>query len=378
MAGKLTAPILLVGTPIHQADLAYATRFSAPDPVVFFRKGRQAFLVVNRMELARARKSVHGIKVLSPEDLHLKPEERRRYAGWALGLLRKLRIRKVRVASDFPLGIARHLENNGCRVELDESPLFPERAVKSPREIRFITQAQQAAVAGLAAAEKAIRAARANRQGVLILDRKPLTSDRVRKLIHTALLDFDCIGAETIVAGGRSSADPHQVGHGPLRTGEPIVIDIFPRHVPSGYWGDITRTMWHGAPSPTLTRMYAAVRAAQLTVLRQVRPGVRTRTLHLEAVRVLAEHGFVTRTVNGRAEGFIHGTGHGVGLEIHEAPALGGGSDRVKADQVITVEPGLYYPNIGGVRIEDSVRVTRAGCKILAGYPYFRSTAGRK
>lgn len=378
MAGKLTAPILLVGTPIHHADLVYATRFSAPDPVVFFRKGRQAFLVVNRMELARARKTVDRITVFSPEDLRLKPEERRRYAGWALGLLRKLRIRKVRVPSDFPLGVARYLETHGCLVELDESPLFPERSVKSVREIHSITLAQQAAVAGLAAAEKAIRAARANRRGILILDRKPLTSERIRKLIHIALLDFDCVGTETIVAGGRSSADPHQVGHGPLRTGEPIVIDIFPRHIPSGYWGDITRTLWHGTPSPPLIRMYDAVRAAQLTVLQQVRPGVLTRTLHQEAVQVLVEHGFVTRTVNGRAEGFIHGTGHGVGLEIHEAPALGGGSERLKTGQVITVEPGLYYPNIGGVRIEDSVLVTRKGCKILAGYPYFRSTAARK
>lgn len=374
MAGKLTAPILLVGTPIVLADLAYATRFLAPDPVVFLRKGRHSFLVVNRMELARARKTVRGIRVFAPDELPLKPGERQRYAGWALGLLRKLRICQVRVASDFPLGIARYLEQHRCRVVLDEAPLFPQRAVKSPREIRGITQAQRAAVAGLAVAEKAIRAARADRRGRLILNRKPLTSERVRQLIHTVLLDFECVGTDTIVAGGRSSADPHQVGNGPLRTGEPIVIDIFPRHVPSGYWGDITRTMWHGKPSPTLIRMFDAVRSAQRAVLGQVRPGVRTRTLHQEAVRILEEHGFKNRTVNGRAEGFIHGTGHGVGLQIHEAPTLGGGADRLKAGQVITVEPGLYYLSQGGVRIEDTVVVTRTGCKILADYPYFRSS----
>jgi Xaa-Pro aminopeptidase len=378
MAGKLTAPILLVGTPIYHADLAYATRFSAPDPVVFLRTGRHAFLVVNQMERARAQKTVQGIQVMTPDELSLKPEDRHRYAGWTLGLLRKCRIRSVRVAADFPLGIARYLESHGCRVVLDESPLFPERSVKSAREIRFITQAQQAAVAGLAVAQIAIQTARADHRGILILDRKPLTSERMRKLIHTALLDFDCLGTETIVAGGRSSADPHQVGHGALRTGEPIVIDIFPRHIPSGYWGDITRTMWHGKPAPALIRMFDAVRAAQLAVLEKVRPGVQTRTLHQEAIRILAEHGFVTRKVNGRAEGFIHGTGHGVGLQIHEAPSLGGGSDRLKVGQVITVEPGLYYPTRGGVRIEDTVVVTPKGCKILANYPYFRAAPRKK
>lgn len=370
MAGKLTTPILLVGTPIYQADLAYATRFSAPDPVVFLRAGRCAALVVNRMEAARARKTVRGMQVFTPDELKLTPEERRQIGGWALGLLRRFRVRCVRVASNFPLGVARYLERNGRRVEVADAPLYPGRSVKSAWEVRQIRRAQQAAVAGLAAAEKAIRTARVDRRGVLVLGREPLTSERVRKLIHAALLDYECVGTDTIVAGGRAAADPHQVGTGPLRAGEPIVVDIFPRHVPSGYWGDITRTFWQGRLPPALRRMVIAVRAAQHAVLRKIRAGISTRSLHQEAVRVLTEHGFITRTVNGCAEGFIHGTGHGVGLEIHEAPNLGGGPGRLKMGQVVTVEPGLYYPSLGGVRMEDTVVVTRTGYQILATYPY--------
>ncbi len=370
MGRKLTTPILLAGTPIHNSDLMYSTGFSAPDPVVYLRRGRQAWLVVNRMEAARARRTVRGVRVVTPEELSLPPEGRRRLGGWALGVLRLARVRAARVPADFPLGVARFLEAHRCRVAVEDAPLFPGRAVKTAAEIRHIIRAQQAAAAGIRAVARVLAEARADRRGRLRLNRAILTSEALRRIIHQTLLDYDCVGTDTIVAGGRASADPHQVGSGPLYAGTPIVVDIFPRHGASGYWGDITRTFCWGPPPERLERMWRAVRAAQAAVLAAVRPGASTAQLHQIAVRTLEARGFATGTVRGRAQGFIHGTGHGVGLAIHEAPSLGGADSRLKIGQVVTVEPGLYYPDIGGVRIEDTVVVTRAGYRILAAAPY--------
>jgi Xaa-Pro aminopeptidase len=163
--------------------------------------------------------------------------------------------------------------------------------------------------------------------------------------------------------------EPHERGHGPLRAGQPIVIDIFPRHKVHGYWGDITRTVARGPVLPAVRRMYGAVKAAQQAALRRLKPGVSGVTVHQTVEQVLEERGFKTRVGDGVAEGFIHGTGHGVGLDIHEAPPLGKSKGRLRAGHVVTVEPGLYYPGLGGVRVEDTVVITRGGWRYLATCP---------
>jgi Xaa-Pro aminopeptidase len=170
----------------------------------------------------------------------------------------------------------------------------------------------------------------------------------------------------TIVAGGPQSADPHERGHGPLRAGQPIVIDIFPQHMETGYWGDITRTVVRGRAPAALRAMYRAVREAQEDALRAVRPGVSGATVHRGVVATFARRGFATGVVDGKQVGFFHGTGHGVGLQVHEAPSLALAHRRLPRGAVVTVEPGLYYPEIGGVRIEDTVVVTADGCEVLA------------
>jgi Xaa-Pro aminopeptidase len=366
---KLTAPRLIVGSPNVYADIVHMTGFRAPDPVVVVQTAAARHLVVSRMEEGRARAAHPGLTVWTPETLRLPAARRRRLSSWALALVRQTGVRRVDVPASFPLGTARRLERAGVRLHIVEGAFLPERELKRADEIASLRTAQRACVAAMRAAWVMIRAARVQRSGALRLHGRVLTSEDVRRTINRVLLERDCAGGEPIVACGPDAADPHCIGHGPLRAGQPIVIDIFPQHLPTGYWGDITRTVVKGRPSARLARLYRAVLAAQLHGLSRVRAGVRYAAVHGGVSRVLEQHGFRNRTTGGLAEGFIHGTGHGVGLEIHEAPGLGRGAGVLRAGQVVTVEPGLYYRDIGGLRVEDTVVVTRTGFEFLAPCP---------
>ncbi|MBN1672202.1 MAG: aminopeptidase P family protein [Kiritimatiellae bacterium] len=358
--------ILLFGSSDDCVDIPYLTGLTVTDPVILLVKGRERFLVVPPLEQGRAQRVAAGARVMTPQDLNLRGTNRRRLSGWAVGLLRAVRVRRVWVEPRFPVGVARRLERAGVTVHVSDEPLFPEREVKTAEEIARIKEAQQAAVIAMRAAVGMIGAAQPDAGGGLRLERRPLTAQDVRRAIHRALLDQNCAGRDTIVAGGRQAADPHETGSGVLRANEAIVIDIFPRHIGHGYWGDLTRTVVKGEPAPALRRMYAAVRAAQQAALARIRPGVKTASVHRCAVEEFRKRGFKTEVSDGRPAGFIHSTGHGVGLAIHEGPGVGPGPGRLRSGHVITVEPGLYYPEIGGIRIEDTVVVTPRGWRYLA------------
>ena len=364
---KLTAPILLVGTPSELADLRYASGFSAVDPVVYLHAPRKRCLVVPTMELGRARREAHrGVAVCTPASLGLTHKDQRRISSWALGALRAARIRHVMVSRFFPLGVAERLRRNGIHLEVADVMLFPQREVKSAAEIRWIRESQVAAVAAMQSAVAMIRAARVNRAGHLVHRGSVLTSESVRCAIEHVLVDHNCIARETIVSCGRDAAEPHARGSGPLKAGVPIVIDIFPQHKEHGYWGDLTRTVVKGRADEQLKRMYRAVFAAQRAALDELRAGVTGKTVDGKVRDVFEKRGFVTAVSGGVAEGFTHSTGHGVGLDIHEFPSLSPMGGRLRAGHVVTVEPGLYYRRFGGVRIEDTVVVTARGWKPLA------------
>ena len=195
-----------------------------------------------------------------------------------------------------------------------------------------------------------------------------LTSERVRRAMQMELLAHGAEAPVIIVACGRQAADPHEEGRGPLRAGAPVVVDVFPRLIASGYWGDMTRTFCKGRPPARLAAMHRAVRRAQAAALAAVHPGATGEEVHAAAARVLEEAGFRTERRGRRAVGFIHRTGHGVGLAIHESPRLAPGGEELVPGHVVTVEPGLYYPDAGGVRIEDLVVVEEDGARNLTRY----------
>ncbi len=357
---------LLVGDSSSCVDIEYATGFRPVDAVVFIKRAREKILVVPIMEAGRAAAEAPSCVVETPATLNLSGERRRRLSEWVLALLKREKISRVTVPPTFPHGVAVRLQQSGVKVRVSAEPLFPERAVKRPTEIENIRGAQQAAVIAMRVAMRRIAEAEVDASGCLVWKKHRLTADDIRRLINKTLVEHDCFARDIIVAPGLQAADPHARGEGPLRAGEAIVIDIFPQSLETGYWGDLTRTVVKGVPSAPVRAMYQAVRAAQEAALALLRPGVSGDTVHQAVEREFDRRGFRTDRGKSANAGFIHSTGHGVGLAIHEAPSLGPGGGRLRAGNVVTVEPGLYYPGIGGVRIEDTVVITQKGWSYLA------------
>ena len=339
----------------------------APDPIVYAEMGRHKAMVVSQLEWGRAIDAgkARGIEVFTPQTLGIDAAQRSSPEMWIKTLLKRFGVCQLSVPGDFPHGIACALKASRFKVRVLDRPPFPKRRSKRPDEVRNIAQSQRAAVLAMRSACSLIRSADIDAKGQLRIRGKRLKSETVQRRIADVLLDHDSFCADTIVSCGRQAANPHERGHGPLLAHTPIVIDIFPQHLKHGYWGDITRTVLRGTAEPKLKQMYAAVKAAHTAALRRVSPGVSCISVHRAAAAVFQKRGFETSRQGDRTVGFIHSTGHGVGLAIHEAPSVGASRSRLRIGDVITIEPGLYYPDLGGIRIEDTIVVTEAGGQYL-------------
>ena len=220
---------------------------------------------------------------------------------------------------------------------------------------------------GLKRAVEILKRSRPNARKRLRWGCKTLTSEMLRAEIDSAVLRAGGIPTGTIVAGGDQGCDPHERGFGPLYANSLIILDVFPRDAKTGYFGDMTRTVLRGRASEAQRKLWETVKAGQALALRKIKAGIDGMTIHKAIQEFFAEHGFRTEVRKGRRARFFHGTGHGLGLEIHEHPRLQ--KVTLKERQVLTVEPGLYYPGVGGARLEDVVVVTKTGCKILSRFP---------
>ena len=262
----------------------------------------------------------------------------------------------------FPLALARALERIHPVVLDERATVAQMRSIKNADEIRHIQNAQTAVEHAMEHAVSLIRAASV-RNGILWESDTPLTSERVRTAIHTSLMTDGYTASDTIVSCGEETAMPHCTGSGPLRSCQPIVIDIFPRCMRTGYYADMTRTVSKGRPSDEVCDLYRAVSGALALGETAVGDGVSGADCYLRVRDYFEEYGYKTDT-----EGFTHSLGHGVGLEVHEQPSLSPVGELLKEGQVVTVEPGLYYRNIGGVRIENLGIVTRTGFSRITDY----------
>jgi Xaa-Pro aminopeptidase len=372
----MTEAILLYGDS-RNATITWRTGFVAPDPVVYLEVDGEGTLLVNSMELGRARQEARVGAVRSYDEFNFTARnreggERHAYAGMIGAMLEEAGIDRIHVQPEFPVALARALEAADIVVDADQ-PLFEqERRQKREEEQAAIQRSQAAAQAGLTVARELLRHAEV-RDGMLFHGGEPLTSAIVKAAIEVELLRQGCDTPEgTIVAGGPGGADPHKDDTGHLAAGQPVIVDIFPQGKRSRYFGDITRTFVAGEPSEAWLRMFEAVKAAHAAALTKIRAGVNGREAHLAAVGALYDAGFSSLVEGYQREGvpaMIHGTGHGVGLEIHEAPRVSDVNIPLLEGDVVTIEPGLYDPAIGGVRLEDTVAVTRDGYRNLTDYP---------
>jgi Xaa-Pro aminopeptidase len=364
--------MLLVGDSASNPNLYYTTHFLAGDPFVYMEHDGQGLLVVSAMEAGRARKESHvgTVKTFDDygyRDLVRELGDRGKAFGHMLArIVGDAGADRVVVEPIFPVFYADLLREQGLQVEVDPDLLVEQRRQKSAEEVEAIAAAQRAAER---ATQRALdmMAASEIRDGVLYYQGEPVTSERLREAVDMSLLHDNMETAHgSIIAPGPGAADPHWEGAGPIHAGEAVVMDIFPRGKSTRYFGDMTRTAVKGQPSETLQAMYDAVLKAQEAALAEIRPGANGKDVHGAVERVFADAGFAGEGAGPR---YIHGTGHGVGLEIHEGPGLSTTDQELLEGDVVTVEPGLYDPDIGGVRIEDTVVVTADGYRNLNSLP---------
>lgn len=370
MARTPPSPLLYADTT-RSADMLYFGRFSVPDPFIAFAARGKKIAVLNALEFGRAQKSSGFDTVLPLEPWLDKARAKSPKAGAAevIGLLaRHYKLRAFDVASDFPIALADKLRAVGLKLT-PVPALFPDREIKTPAEAAAIREGNRCSAAGIAAAEHLLRRSKI-KTGKLVLDGQPLTSERLKTAIEIACLEAGALSTDTIAAGGDQACDPHERGHGPLRARELIVIDVFPRVTATGYHGDMTRTFLKGRASEKQHHLVAAVRTAQLAALDVIRAGVNGRHVHQQCLNTFERHGFETKRTSKGSVGFFHGTGHGLGLDIHETPRVSTVDYVLKKGSVVTVEPGLYYPGLGGCRIEDVVQVTDTKPKLLSSFHY--------
>lgn len=376
MKSKSSTIRLLYAASESSADLLYLAGVFVPDPFLVIIAQKKSYAVVSQLEFGRVAKQSKFDEVMLLETIRQKAADNLQISLAEVGpgelmvyFAQRFAVKKIEVPADFPALYYARLFEAGYRIEVVEGAFFPKRGKKTDAEARAIRQGNAASAAGIRAAEAVLRAATIDGNRILH-EGKTLTSERLRSIIDQACLEKGATAIHTIVAGGRQACDPHEGGHGALRPHELIIIDVFPRVQKTGYHGDMTRTFLKGKASPAQRALVKAVRNAQAAAMAQVKAGIKGDAVHAAAKKVFDKAGFVTERRKGGFVGFIHSTGHGLGLEVHEAPRVSKGAPKLKAGQVITVEPGLYYPEIGGCRIEDVVRVTKDGCEKLSSLHY--------
>jgi Xaa-Pro aminopeptidase len=362
---------LIVAASEMDADMLYATKFWAPDPFIFLQKNGKRALVLSDLEIDRGRKQAQADEFVSFNELEREVQANSKkappYEKVLTHFLRKRGVTSVVVPASFPLGYAQELTADSIRVRATNGLFWPEREAKSDEEIKMIERALRITEVGLKRAIEVLKASRVIVGKKLGWSGKNLTSGALRAEIDSAILRAGGIPAGTIVAGGDQACDPHERGSGPLYANSLIILDIFPRDAKTGYFGDMTRTVVRGSASDAQRKLWEAVKAGQALALKRIKAGVDGMKIHNAVQHLFKELGFPTEVRNGKNVGFFHGTGHGLGLEIHEYPRLQ--KVTLKDRQVLTVEPGLYYPGLGGVRHEDVVVVTASGCRVLSRFP---------
>ena len=371
MAIKPELVRLIVAPSDTDADMLYATRIFIGDPFIFLQQKGKRILVLSDLEIDRAKKNAKADEFVMFNQLEREVQGKAKkappYEKVLAHFLTKRGVKRALVPANFPLGFANEIKRNGIALETSNGLFWPAREKKTTEEIRLLERALRMTETGMKRGMEILKASKPGTGKKLKWSGKTLTSEILRAEIDSAILRAGGVPTNTIVAGGDQACDPHERGFGPLRANSLIILDIFPRDGKTGYWGDMTRTVVRGRASEQQRKLWEAVKAGQRLALKRIKAGVDGVSIHQAITELFERRGFPTEVRNGRRVGFFHGTGHGLGLEIHEYPRLQ--KVVLKAGQCLTVEPGLYYPGIGGARIEDVVIVEKTGCRILSRFP---------
>lgn len=363
---------LIIAASESNADMLYATKFRAPDAFVFVEAEGRTAVLLSDLEVDRGRREAKVDDVLSFSEVEkaVQGAKKRRpsFARTVAAFLKSRGAKRVLVPGDFPLSYARALKKEKVKLRPADGHFWPEREIKTEPEIKDLTAAQRVAESGIARGVEVLKASTIRKDGKLLWSKKVLTSEILRQEMEIAVVRAGGEArGDTIVAGGEQACDPHERGRGPLFANQLIILDIFPREARSGFFGDITRTVVRGKATDAQRHMWEVCLEGQKQALEHIKPGAFGGEIHDAIKAFFAENGYPTEIKDGRWQGFFHGTGHGLGLEIHENPRFG--VTHFAPGQVFTVEPGIYVPGIGGVRHEDVVVITEDGYKLLTKHP---------
>ncbi len=348
--------------------MLYATRMFVGDPFIYLEQNGKRTILLSDLEIDRGRRQAQVDEILPYSEFERavqgKSNKAPAFEKVLVHVLQKRGVRSAIVPANFPLGYAEELGRAKIKLQTANGLFWPERETKTDDELRLMRRALSITEKGMARAIEVLAACKARRGKRLDWFGRVLTSEILRAEIDSAILRAGGLPANTIVAGGDQACDPHERGSGSLFADSLIILDIFPRDAVSGYFGDMTRTVVRGSASDEQRRLWETVRKGQELALKKMKPGADGLEIHNEIKRLFTEAGFPTEVRDGKQVGFFHGTGHGLGLDIHEFPRFQ--KTIFKPGQVITVEPGLYYPGLGGVRIEDVAVVTETGNRLIS------------
>jgi Xaa-Pro aminopeptidase len=371
--------VLAYGDTVRFPEMRHEVPLTVPDPFLYLERDGARYVAVHSLEVPRIRE-LAGLEVIPYDELGWDEliaqgiEREQLYLYVAANACRRLGIAQALVPAGFPLELADHLRVNGIEVTADREFFARRRRVKSRVELEGIRRAQRAAEAAMDAVRELLRSARPNGD-TLLLDGEVLTCERLKRAIGEVFTERDMMAEEQIVSPGPQSAIGHDMGSGPIAPGEPIIVDLWPKDRETACYADMTRTFVVGEPPPELVEYQRLCLEALEQAVRAIKAGVPGRDVFVRTCELFEAHGYKTqlskRPGEMLEEGFFHGLGHGVGLEVHEAPGMGIASrGELVAGDVVTVEPGLYRPGFGGCRLEDLVLVTETGAENLTDYPY--------
>ncbi|MEO6163366.1 MAG: Xaa-Pro peptidase family protein [Candidatus Binatia bacterium] len=372
---KPNQAILLYAASEGDANMLYATGFFVPDPFIFFQHKNKRHIVMSDLEIDRAKKQAHADRVLSLSLYQKKLRKLGKSPAAVIDIVdlifRERAIRSLIVPANFSALLLDQLRAKGYSVQIKRDPFWPQRETKNNLEVKQITESLRIARLGLEAGIRMLKRTKTKRDGYLYLNGTRLTSEMLKTAVNTTIMAQGWLPSHTIISSGNQCVDPHHEGTGPIRANTSIIFDIFPRSQHNGYFGDLSRTVVRGRASEKLKEIYATVQAGQQIGYAQIRDGVNGKEVHQNILTMFAARGFPTGRINGRMQGFFHGTGHGLGLDIHEPPRIAPIDAILRTGHVVTVEPGLYYIGVGGVRLEDVVVVKPNGNRNLTDCPQF-------
>jgi Xaa-Pro aminopeptidase len=372
--------VLIIGDTFRSPELRHEVPLGVPDPFVYLERDGSRHVYVGSMEADRIRgaapdATVHPLEEIGIDELYAQGLAYRELRlEWVTRACLHAGLAHAVVPATFPAAHLDRIRQAGVELTVDQAVFDERRRHKIGAELEGIRRAQRAAEAGLAAGIALLRASE-NRGGTLWLDGETLTVERVKAAMRRVFAEHGCSAEEFIVAPGPQGAAGHEMGHGPIGYGEPVVFDLWPRDDASFSFADMTRTVAVGPVADEVREWHRLTRHALEATTALIRPGVDCQSVFAAACDLYEAAGYPTQRTKAAGEvlrhGFFHGLGHGVGLEVHEGPYMGLLPDgALRAGDVVTLEPGLYDPAVGGVRLEDLVLVTDDGCEVLTRFPY--------